>query len=148
MRAAQKIPDDWEDQCKKSALRLGYEIKEYDITEVAFLVNTDQTQVTLTPGDKLTYEETGSKQVSLVGSEEKRAFTVLVGIAGDGTLLPFQAIYEGKTTCSIPSKNAPHYDDLLATGALLEFSGTKTYWSNVNTMQSWVNNILTLYFDR
>jgi len=147
-RAAQKIPDNWEDVCEQSTLRIAYQIKEFDISEAAFFVNTDQTQVVFAPGDKLTYAPVGAKQVSLVGGDEKRAFTVLVAIASDGTLLPFQVIYEGKSERSCPSPKAPHYDELLATGARLEFSGTKTYWSNIHTMQLWVDNTLAPYFNR
>ena len=30
-RAAQKLPDNWEDQCEKAVIRRAYLIKEYDI---------------------------------------------------------------------------------------------------------------------
>ena len=43
------------------------------------------------------YAPIGAKQVGLMGGEGKRAFTVTVSVANDGTLLPFEAIYEGKT---------------------------------------------------
>ena len=111
-RAAQKIPNDWEEKCEKSFLRKAYSIKEYDIPS-ALYVNSDQTQVVYAPGDKMTYAERGSKQVSLVGGDEKRAFTVMVSVANDGTLLPFQAIYEGKTAVSTPSKTSLHYTDVV-----------------------------------
>ncbi|KAF8800178.1 hypothetical protein BYT27DRAFT_7038673, partial [Phlegmacium glaucopus] len=145
-RAAQKLPQDWEDKCENSFLRKAYSIKEYDIPSGLY-VNSDQTQVVYAPGDKMTYAPIGAKQVALVGGEEKRAFTVMVSVANDGTLLPFQAIYEGKTHVSCPSKSAPHYDDMISAGMLLEFSGTQTYWSNMTTMKSFVNNILAPYFD-
>ena len=90
-RAAQKIPDDWEEKCERSFLRKAYSIKEYDIPS-ALYVNSDQTQVVYAPGNKMTYAPIGAKQVSLVGGDEKWAFTAMVSIANDGTLLPFQAI--------------------------------------------------------
>lgn len=145
-RAAQKIPEDWEDKCEKSFLRKAYSIKEYDIPSSLY-VNADQTQVTFAPGDKFTYAPTNAKQVTLVGGDEKRAFTVMVAIANNGTLLPFQAIYVGKTDRSCPSKSAPHYDDLIGAGMRLEYSGTKTYWSNQRTMRLWVDHILAPYFE-
>jgi len=76
------------------------------------------------------------KQVLLVGGEEKCAFTVMVSVVNDGTLLPFQAIYEGKTTKSCPNPNLQHYKDIIDAGMLLEFSETKTYWSNMKTMKT------------
>ena len=145
--AAQKKPLDWEDQCEKSFLRKAYLIKEEDIP-AALYVNADQTQVVYALGDKMTWAETGSKQVPLIGGDEKRAFTVLVAISCGVTVLPMQAIYSGKTQCSQPSKNSPHYNDLINAGFLLQESGTGTYWSNLETMKDFVNNILTPYFNQ
>jgi hypothetical protein len=56
-------------------------------------VNSDQMQMVYVPGNCLTYNPTGAKQVAVVGIEEKRAFTLMVSVAADGTILPFQAIY-------------------------------------------------------
>jgi hypothetical protein len=95
-RAAQKLPENWEDQCEKSAQRKGYLIKEYDIPAELY-ANSDQTQRLYAMGNQLTYAETGSRQVSILGGDEKRAFTVLVTVTSAGLLLPFQAIYHGKT---------------------------------------------------
>jgi hypothetical protein len=145
-RAAQKLPVNWEDQCEKAALRRAYLIKEYDIPAELY-ANSDQTQRLYAPGDKLTYAETGAKQVSVIGADEKRAFTTMVTVTSAGVLLPFQAIYVGKSIRSCPT-SGPHYDDAIKAGFLIEFSGTKTYWSNQATMKSFVNKILAPYFDR
>ncbi|THU92847.1 hypothetical protein K435DRAFT_671417 [Dendrothele bispora CBS 962.96] len=144
-RVAQTKPNDWEDQCKRSVFRKAYLIKEYDILP-ALYVNSNQTQVLYAPGDKMTWDEQGSKQVDLVGGEEKRAFTAMVSVAADGTLLPFQAIYSGKSARSAPDKSSPGYDEATQAGIRFEYSGTATYWSNINTMKSYVNNILAPYF--
>src|ERR1700761_7290224 len=104
-RAAQKLPEDWEDQCEQSALRKAYLIKEYDIPAELF-INADQTQMVYAPGDKMTWAETGSSQVSVLGAEAKRVFTVVVG-----ETLPFQVVYGGKTDRSCPSKSSPYYED-------------------------------------
>jgi hypothetical protein len=50
----------------------------------------------------MTWNQTGSKQVAVVGMDEKQAFTLLVSVAADGTILPFQAIYQGKMKLSLP----------------------------------------------
>jgi hypothetical protein len=146
-QAAQKKPIDWEDQCEKSALRKAHLIKEEDIP-AGLWVNSDQTQAIYAPGDKMTWSGTGSKQVPVVGAEEKRAITVLVSIASDGTALPMQGIYSGKTERSRPSKNAMKFRDLIDAGFLLQESGTATYWSNIRTMKDFVNGILAPYFDK
>jgi hypothetical protein len=95
----------------------------------------------------MTWADTGAKQVSVIGVDEKRAFTVLASVAANGTLLPFQAIYEGLTNRLLPESSTPNYDEVIDAGFLLEFSGTKTYWSNQQTMRSFVDNILAPYFD-
>lgn len=145
-QAAQKKPVKWEGQCKKSFLRKAYVVKEKDIPAALF-VNSDQTQVVFARGDKLTWAATGSEQVPLLGGKEKRAFTVMVSVTSDGTLLPMQAIYSGLTNRSAPSQNAPYYNDLASEGCLLQESGTTTYWSNLETMKTFVNKILAPYFN-
>jgi hypothetical protein len=94
-----------------------------------------------------TWTDTGSGQVSLVGFEEKCAFTVMVSIASNGTLLPFQAIYAGKTDKSCPSPDAPCWAKAEAAGVHFHFSRTATYWSNLQLMQDFVNEILAPYFE-
>ena len=125
-QAAHHLPENWEDVCEKSFLRDAYMIKEEDIPAILF-VNSDQTQAVFAPRDKITYTAIGSKQVQVQGEDEKRAFTVLVSVASDGTVLPMQAIYSGKTQCSCPSPNSPHYQNLIEAGFLIEESGTKNY---------------------
>ncbi|KAF8805766.1 hypothetical protein BYT27DRAFT_7103744 [Phlegmacium glaucopus] len=146
-QAAQKIPEDWEEKCEKSFLWKAYSIKEYDIISVLY-VNSGQTQVVYAPGDKMTYAPIGAKQVSLVGGDKKCAFTVMVSVENDRTLLPLQAIYTGLSTASHPSKTTAYYNKVMSAGMLLEHSGTATYWSNMATMHSFVNNILAPYFAR
>ena len=51
-------------------------------------------------------ETAGAKQVAVVGIEEKRAFTLMVSVAADGTILLFQAIYQGSTRNSLPSADS------------------------------------------
>ena len=84
----------------------------------------------------------------MVGKDEKRAFTLMVGISMSGEVLPFQAVYAGKTKGSLPTSNAPNYSK--ATEKLkfrFESSGNDTYWSTITTMQSYVTNILAPYFE-
>ena len=144
---AQNKPENWEDLCEKSFFRKAYVIKEEDIPAMLY-VNSDQTQIVYAPGNRMTWAPVGSKQVSLVGLEEKQAFTLLVSVAADGTILPFQAVYRGETERSCPSSNAPCMENIKNAGFHLEWSGTKTYWSNQQTMCDFVNHILSLYFDR
>jgi len=60
--AAQKIPENWEDQYERSFLQKVYSIKEYDIPS-ALYVNSDQTQVVYAPVDKMTCYARTSRRV-------------------------------------------------------------------------------------
>jgi len=83
----------------------------------------------------------------VIGGEEKWAFTVMVSVSASGQLLPFQAIYQGRTKASCPSLKAPFYKEASAAGMEFECSGTKTYWSNQQMMKNFVNKILAPYFN-
>ncbi|KAF4621853.1 hypothetical protein D9613_012075 [Agrocybe pediades] len=144
---AQKMPKNWEDICEKSFFCKAFIIKENDIP-VDLYVNSDQTQVVYAPGNRMTWTPAGTSQVAIVGIEEKRAFTLMVSVCANGTLLPFQAIYVGLTKVSLPAPTATNYDDCIKAGFLFEVSGTKTYWSNQSTMRNFVNKILAPYFDK
>jgi hypothetical protein len=64
-----------------------------------------------------------------------------------GEVLPFQAIYAGKTSGSLPSPKTPSHSK--ATEELkfhFEFSKGDNYWSTIETMKSYVIKILASYF--
>ncbi|KAG1866768.1 hypothetical protein F4604DRAFT_1881797 [Suillus subluteus] len=146
MHAAHKLPDHWEDLCKKALFRIAYAIKEEDIP-ASLYVNTDQTQVIYAQGSSLTWTKCGAIQVSTIGKDKKCAFTAVVSIACSGKMLPLQMVYEGATTKSCPRPTASHYDDCISKGFRFKFSKTDTYWSTHETMESLVNNIAP-YFEQ
>lgn len=144
-RAAQKIPLNAQEQCRASFCRHALAIRDYGIP-AELIVNIDQAQVVLQDTSGRTYETTGSGQVSVIGLEEKRAFTVLAGVSSNGAALPFQVIWKGKTGASLPSASSPGYAEAVKLGIRFEYSNTDTYWSTYETMCSYVTNILVPYF--
>jgi hypothetical protein len=144
-RAGGTLPLDYQQQLHKAFMRMAFCIKDESIPS-ALIVNSDQTQLTLAQGCHMTYAEIGARQVSTVGSEEKRAITVMASLSNDGVLLPFQAIYQGKMTSSQPSKVSRSYKEAVEAGFLFESSNTATYWSTQETMRSFVNKLLVPYF--
>ncbi|KAI0260370.1 hypothetical protein BC834DRAFT_846191 [Gloeopeniophorella convolvens] len=131
-QASQKTPQNAQDLCRDSILR--HILAICDEVIPASLRNSSHT-----------YERIGAKQVSTFGKEEKRAFTLVVAASADGTLLPFQAIWQGVTTCSCPYTSAPSYDDAKSIGIQFEPSMTKNHWSSLTLMSKWVNTILAPY---
>ena len=147
MKAAQKLPNNWEDVCEHAFLRRAHTIKEEDIP-VYLMVNSDQTGVVYGPGSKLTWAPRGSRQVSLIGTDKKQAFTALLSISANGYVLPIQAVFGGLTDKSCPTPAAPHYADCIKAGFHFVPSKEKgNHWSNQQTMQRFVNEILTPYLD-
>lgn len=146
-KAGQKVPTDADTQLYHAFLRASAAIRDEDISP-DLMVNSDQTNIVYAHGSKVTFAPTGDKQVSGEGYEEKRAFTLQVSVSASGKVLPFQAIYQGvDARRSLPSKAAPFRT--FATSELgIKFvvSGTSTYWSNLETMKSYVTDILAPYF--
>jgi hypothetical protein len=133
--ASQKTPADADYQLHTSLLHQAYSVRRYAIPS-NLQVNSDQTQVIYQQSSTSTYERKGSRQVSTVGLEEKRAFTLNVAISASGALLPFQIIFKGKTKASLPTASSFHYDEAIDLGFSFEISGTDNYWANMKTMKS------------
>ncbi|KAL1673104.1 hypothetical protein EV122DRAFT_181606, partial [Schizophyllum commune] len=146
-RAAQKMPPNYADMIYESLLREAYVVRDFGIP-AALRVNTDQTQLVYQQGAGQTWNLAGETQISVLGMEEKRAFTLVPGIAASGDVLPFQAVFCGKTGGSCPdAKVADCYDEAMALGFRFVTSGKKSnYWSTIDTMKAYVNDILVPYF--
>ena len=145
--ACHKLPKDWEAQCEKSFLWMAHDIKEHDIPE-ALQVNTDQAQGVYAQGSSFTWAKTGSKQISVVSAEEKRATIIFTSISASSVLLPFQAVYEGKSSASCPKASAKCHQEAMAESFRFEYSGNQTYWSTQKTMRSLVDDIIAPYFSK
>ncbi|KAJ7125507.1 hypothetical protein C8R43DRAFT_867773, partial [Mycena crocata] len=144
-KAAQKLPKNHEEVLDNAFLREAYIIRDYAVP-AALRVNTDQTQIVYQQGAGRTWNERGAKQVATVGQEEKRAFTLVPSISASGVLLHMQGVFTGKTNQSLPLGSI-HYEEAIALGYQLVFSGTGTYWSNHDTMHLLVDTIIAPYFE-
>jgi len=147
-QAAQKLPTNVDEVCHELFLRLAIIMRDKGINHPSFFVNIDQTNIHFQSASSSTFDAKGSKQIAIVGKEEKRAYTLVVGVSASGDLLPFQAIYQGKTNRSLPRTVAPSYNEAVAIGIKLEFSGTDTYWSTFDLMCAYVTTILVPYWIR
>ena len=146
-RPGKKTPENIEQVLTDAALCLTSTISEFDIPS-CLIVNSDQTGAQYSAGGEETYDKIGSKQVEVIGMDEKRSFTLMVGISMSGEVLPFQVVYAGKTHRSLPTSIAPGYTK--ATKELkfrFESSGNESHWSTMKTMESYVTEILGPYFE-
>ncbi|KAG2341697.1 hypothetical protein BDR05DRAFT_949526 [Suillus weaverae] len=129
-----KTPSNANQLCLDQFLHLTLTIRNCAVFHACFYVNIDQTNIMYQPANTATYEEVSSKQVAVIGHEEKQAFTVVVSISASSNALPFQVIYCGKTACSLPTKNMPQFKEAGRLGFKLCFSNTNTYWSTFELM--------------
>ncbi|THU93797.1 hypothetical protein K435DRAFT_820162 [Dendrothele bispora CBS 962.96] len=134
IRAAQKLPEDVDKILEEAYLREAYVIWNYTTV--------------YQHGNKATWHKHGDKQVGVVGKDEKRVFTLVPSISASGEVLPFQAIFQGGTAASCPSKDSPYYDEAMKLGFKLEPSKSSTYWSTLDTMKSLVNDIIRPYLEQ
>ena len=95
--AASKLPLDWMKQGLNMNYRVLYLAKVYGIPS-SFVVNSDQTGIHLVhvAGGK-TWDVKGTKDVKILGMEEKKHITCVMSSNASGELLPIQAIFSGKT---------------------------------------------------
>ena len=145
-RASQKTPANADELCHHQFLRQAVTTRDTAIRSPGFRVNIDQTNIVYQCSSSCTYDDVGASQVAVVGKDEKRAFTLLVGISDFGDVLPFQAIFQGATQRSCPSRDSAFYEEAMNLGFKFEFSNTDTYWSTFDLMCKYVREILVPYF--
>ncbi|QRV95133.1 DDE superfamily endonuclease [Ceratobasidium sp. AG-Ba] len=143
-QASQKLPANWVQLCSDFAQRLVWNIAMHSVPP-ELIINADQTGVSYLGVGSRTWELKGSSQVSAVGQSEKRQFTLMVAVAASGDVLPFQAIYKGKTESSLPSEAARKPCE--AAGFLFTPGGDR-YWSTLDTMKVWIEKCVVPYAEK
>jgi len=79
--------------------RVAYLVKAHNVPTL-FVINMNQIGIHLLPiGGKRTWEKKGSKDIHVLGVEDKRKITVAISFAVDGSSLPLQAIFTRSTRC-------------------------------------------------
>lgn len=147
-KASQKVPVNSVQVSRKSLLRFVCAVRDENIRP-SFIINADQTGIVYAQGTERTYAERGAKQVAVVGTEEKRAFTLMVTLSQSGDLLPFQAIYTGKDPRrSLPKPSSPGYQEAVDLGFRFEVSGNESHWATQESMRNWMTFIVVPYFNQ
>ena len=119
-KAARKVPTDF-DKLKTDFLQNIQKLVVDDHIPPEMIVNFDQTGIKIVPVSNWTLAEQGSKQVAIIGLEDKRQITAVVACALDGTLVPPQLLYQGSTDRCHPKINFPEDWDV---------HHTPNHWSN------------------
>jgi hypothetical protein len=151
---AHKLPGDAELQMQTSWYHHAFTIFYHNVP-AELRINGDQTQIVLQPPSCFTYDTRGARQVPIIGKDEKQAMTLMTTISASGELLPFQAIFKGRTAASLPNPSPDNpelkaaYNEAINLGFRFEFAGeSDTYWSTLQTMKDWVTFIVVPYFQK
>ena len=144
-KSAQHLPNDWQNQCEHMVQRIAILADEFKIPQ-QFIVNIDQTGINLVPSSVFSYDISGNRDCSVLGKNDKRQITAVVGVSASSELLPLQLIYAGKNTANRAQPDEIHKIPLLRNG--FSFAQTPSHWSSVRTHKMYVNEILVPFFMR
>ena len=112
-------------------------IEEHNNPE-SLVMNLDQTLLKYVPVSHNTMAKKGVKSVSIAGSGDKRGITDTFVTSLDGTFLPIQLIYGGKTKQSLPRYKFPES---------FSFSLNPKHFSNTEESIKIINEIVVPYVE-
>ncbi len=134
-QAAAHIPENAPEMCERALFRIVHLITFYDIP-ASLIINMDQTGIILFTANNKTYAAKGSRQVTIAGKDEKRAYTLCVATTPAGDILPFQQVWSGKTKQSLPSNRAPGMVEAIASGFDFASADSKKKTSHFSTLKT------------
>ena len=137
-KAARKLPVDFEHQKSEFHRIINETVTKYQVPP-QLIFNFDQTGLKIVPVSNWTLEMEGSKQVDIIGLEDKREITGLLGSTSDGCLLPPQILYQGKTDQCHAKYPFPSDWDVFH---------TESHWSNEQSMVRYIETVLVPYTDK
>ena len=97
------------------------------------IINWDHTGINYVPVSSWTMEAPGTKRVEIIGKNDKRQLTAVLGCSMSGDFLPPQLIYQGKT------KKCLQFPDSW------DVTYSENHWANENTTHQYIINILLPY---
>lgn len=94
--------------------------------------NVDETAINLVPASNWTMELEGSNRISVVGVDDKREITAVMGASCTGELLPPQLLYTGSTARCHPPFNYQKWD----------VWHSENHWANESTTLRYIETVL------
>ena len=137
-KTARKLPDDFQDLKQAFLDKIVKCVNDYNIPH-ELIINFDQTGLKMVPTSEWTLEEKGSKDCSIVGLDDKREITGLVGITLTGQMLPFQLIYKGTTERCHPNFKFPKDWNV---------THSENHWSTAETMKEYASKVLIPFIEK
>ena len=113
-------------------------VQKYNIPN-ELIITVDQTPSKYVTTGNITMAEKNSKHVPKHGANDKHAITATFAVMLSIDILPFQLIYQGKTSCSLPSAKFPK-------GFLLSFN--MLHWSKEMEMLRSLKEVIEPYLSK
>jgi len=112
-------------------------VSEHDIPP-QLIINLDQTPLSYVSPGKYTFSFRGSKNVPIKGVDDKRQITGTFAVTLNGTFLPVQLIYQGKSNRCLPKFKFPRS---------FSVSYTENHWSNTEKSIEFFEEIIFPYIN-
>ena len=143
-KAAQSLPKGWESQVADMHLRLAFTVKTFSVhRNNVYQMDQTFTSFNMVGTGKRTLAPKGSKNVEILGVDDKRGFTSALTNTVGGKLLAIHAVFGGKTGRVDPS--GPEADAAVAAGVAL-WDHTSTHWFQIGTLRNWVEELVNVDF--
>ena len=134
-KAVRKVPTDFPEIKLAFLKRIPDFVQEHKIPP-DLIINWDQTGAKYVPTSEWTLAEEGSRQVDVIGKEDKREMTVLLSCTMSGVILPPHLIYCGKTDKCHPNIKFPPGWDVYR---------SVNHWSTEATILHFIDCVLVPY---
>jgi hypothetical protein len=128
---AQKLPANWVQLLLEMNQRMAIKVFSLGIPK-ELVYSCDETYLHFVPMSNAgSFAPIGSREVAVVGADDKRGATLNVTCKPDGTLLPFQFIFGGKSPRCLPKGDARKEAE--AAGHVFCYS--LSHWQTVDTFK-------------
>ena len=121
-----------------------------NIKHASFIINWDQTAVMLMGNSQYTYHSKQEKDVSIIGFDDKRQITAVVGTNWLGEMIPIQLVFGGQESKPHQKKAVPSppNDEIKRGIKSWHLTQSPSHWSTFNSMKEYVDNVIHPYIQK
>ena len=138
-KTARKLPENFGSLKEKFLAGISDKVKEHQIP-ADLIMNFDETGLALVPAADWTLAEKGSRDVAMLGKDDKRQITAVLACTPTGKLLPPQLLYQGSTSRCHPPASIPFPE-------AWDIWHSDSHWSTHETILRYINTVLKPYAD-
>jgi hypothetical protein len=133
------------------AQRAAIVVKSHKVQHASLVINWDQSGIHLMAPAQYSYSSKQSKQVPILGFDDKRCVTAVVACSLAGDLLPLQLVFTGQDTNTKQQKSIPTLDPPIQAAVRSEgwhLTQTRNHWSSMQSMKDYMTKIIVPYIEQ